>query len=196
MKFRVAFLPLTAAATAITAVTHGLAVGAAETDPAPVVSEAPSPKSRMGAAIRDDVDAERKRASERERRLKLRERALAAAEKRLSDKMTQDDGAVAEPLPSPAEAESERFGSLARIYQGMKPKKAAAVFEKLDLRMQVEVAMRMKERSVALIIAYMDPAQAAALTTALAEPSKVAVKASETRAATNPDAANSVSSGN
>jgi flagellar motility protein MotE (MotC chaperone) len=50
----------------------------------------------------------------------------------------------------------------------MKPAKAAVVFEKLAMDVQMKVAQRMRERSTAMILASMTPKGAAALSMALA----------------------------
>ncbi|MBZ6379231.1 hypothetical protein B5C34_08825 [Pacificimonas flava] len=169
---RITFLPLMAAAAATTALTHALAVGAAETKPAEIEAEASSvAENRMSAAIRGDLEKRDVDAAQQARALKLRERSLAAAEKRISDAAATEE--QAEEPAAEEDPQAAQYDSLARIYQTMKPKKAAAVFEQLDLTVQVEVSRRMRERSVALVIANMGPKQAAALTMALAQPAGV-----------------------
>lgn len=174
LKRRIAFLPLMVLAAAGTAVTQGIAVGAVgAAEPGADIEvrteEEAALSNRMGNAIREDMDDRAEQQAARDEALTLRERAIAAAEKRLSDDLAEDQtvGSV------PAEPEVNQFDSLARIYQTMKPKRAAAIFEQLELRVQVEVASRMRERSVALIIAYMNPERAAMLTMALAEPEMI-----------------------
>ncbi|MDB5670946.1 MAG: signal peptide protein, partial [Alphaproteobacteria bacterium] len=55
-----------------------------------------------------------------------------------------------------------------RIYQSMKPAKAAIVFEQLAMDVQMQVAKRMRDRSTAMIMAAMTPNGAASLSMALA----------------------------
>jgi flagellar motility protein MotE (MotC chaperone) len=81
--------------------------------------------------------------------------------------------AAAPPPAAPGKAgapgsDNPHFDELARIYQAMKPKAAAVVFEQLAMDVQVEVAQRMRERATAGILAAMSPKGAAALTMAMA----------------------------
>ena len=99
--------------------------------------------------------------------LDLREQAARAAEARLTTQMQTrppaDSRANARPDP-----QEDQFDSLARIYQAMKPAKAAKVFEQLDLEVQLGVAKRMRDRSTAMLLAAMTPEGAARLSMALA----------------------------
>ncbi|MCZ6722083.1 MAG: hypothetical protein O7A65_11160 [Proteobacteria bacterium] len=61
------------------------------------------------------------------------------------------------------------MGSLVKIYQNMKPKDAARIFNELDFDVLVEVLERMRETSAAPILARMDSERAKALTLELAE---------------------------
>src|SRR5579862_3109776 len=59
--------------------------------------------------------------------------------------------------------------SLVKIYEAMKPKDAAQIFEQLDLPVLLSVLQRMKELKTAPILAAMDPTKAKVVTTALAQ---------------------------
>lgn len=128
----------------------------------------PVEATRLGASIGDDLAARDRQAAQKARALDLREQAARAAEARLK---AAAPAAAPGQFPEVAAAQAsdeQRYAGLARIYQAMKPKAAAQVFQQLALPLQVEVARRMRERSTALILAAMDPAKAAALTTAMA----------------------------
>ena len=58
--------------------------------------------------------------------------------------------------------------SLVKIYENMKPKDAARIFEKMELDTLLEVAERMKERKLAPIMAKMNPEKARDMTVELA----------------------------
>ena len=60
--------------------------------------------------------------------------------------------------------ESENLQSLVKIYENMKPKDAAKIFEELDMVILVEVINKMKELKVAPILSNMNPAKARELT--------------------------------
>src|SRR3546814_4430099 len=54
--------------------------------------------------------------------------------------------------------------SLVKIYESMKPKDAARIFEELDMEVLLEVVERMKERKTAPILAEMNPERAKTVT--------------------------------
>ncbi|MEP9359769.1 hypothetical protein [Sphingomonas sp. KR3-1] len=136
--------------------------------------------TRLGNAITQDMSDRDAAAARRKRGLDLREQAAKAASARLAADMearkkqeeAQQQGAAgangAPPAPgAPLPAEAQ-FDELARIYQAMKPKAAAVVFEQLDMEVQMKVAQRMRERSTAMIMAAMTPKGAATLSMAMA----------------------------
>ena len=65
--------------------------------------------------------------------------------------------------------EDNKMRSLVKIYENMKPKEAAKIFEQLDMNILLEVIERMKEQRVAPIMAEMDPSKAKAVTAELAQ---------------------------
>ena len=64
--------------------------------------------------------------------------------------------------------ENEQLQSLVKVYETMKPKDAARIFARLNMDIQLEVAMRMKEAKMAPIMAAMPAEAAEALTVELA----------------------------
>ena len=56
-----------------------------------------------------------------------------------------------------------------KIYENMKPKDAARIFEELDMAVLLDVIERMKERKTAPILAQMNPKRAKAITLELAK---------------------------
>jgi flagellar motility protein MotE (MotC chaperone) len=159
MKPRLTLLMLLSAAAGASVLANTVSAA----DPAPQAAD-----TRLGVSIRQDFAQRDQEAARRKRELDLREQAAKAAEQRLQAGM----GAQAQPGPrgenTPPDPHEERFTELARIYQTMRPKQAAAVFERLDMKLQVEVARRMRDRSTASIMASMSPEGAAALTMAMA----------------------------
>lgn len=117
------------------------------------------------SARRAELD---KRASE----ISQREVLLQAAEKRIDDKIAKlqslekDIGGI---VDKKSEEEQARIKSLVKIYETMKPRDAARIFEQLDMPVLLDVVENMKERSAAPILAAMDPGKAKAVTLALAE---------------------------
>jgi len=137
---------------------------------AAAVAEGQPQPTRMGVAIQQSMAERDKAAARRNRALDLREQAARAAEQRLKADMQAREQAAPRVRPGAADAEPEenQYDSLARIYQAMKPAKAARVFEQLDLGVQTKVAQKMRDRSTAMILAAMTPEGAARLSMALA----------------------------
>lgn len=150
---------------AFTAIAAGLSAVAA------AVAQPDNGEGRFGQSIRQDMSARDRAAAARQRQLDLREQATKAAEMRLAS-AAPEAAATAPPAEKPAEqekSESERLDGLAKIYQAMKPKAAAPIFQQLTLEVQVKVAARMRERSAAQIMAAMEPKAAATLSMAIAK---------------------------
>lgn len=134
---------------------------------AAAVAEAPAPPTRMGVSIKQSVEERDRAAARRNRALDLREQAARAAEARLKADM-EASGPPAARTSAKADPQEDQFDALARIYQAMKPVKAAKVFEQLELEVQMKVAQKMRDRSTAMILAAMSPEAAARLSMALA----------------------------
>lgn len=154
MMTRPSLLMLMAVSSGLSAVAHAVGV------------VAPEEQTRLGSAIEKDIAARDRNAAQRARALEMREQAAKAIEARLGGGTGTATGTASG--PAPVDPIAERYAELARIYQAMKPKAAAAVFEQLAMDVQVEVAQRMRERSTAAIMASMSPRGAATLTMALA----------------------------
>ena len=145
------------------------------TEQAPVLSMAGSRAPSLTEeeiAVLQKLAARREELDKRERELELRENLLAAAEKRLDGKLSElkkVQGAVSGLLKKHDAEEEAKLAQLVKMYEIMKPKEAAAIFEKLDKDVLLDVVERMREQKSGPIIAKMDPVKAEQLTTALAE---------------------------
>ncbi len=109
--------------------------------------------------------------------LDLREKLLKAAEQRLDGKLADLKGlqdSIKVLLKTHDDEQEAKLKSLVKIYETMKPKDAANVFEKLDMNIMLNVIERMKEAKIAPIIAAMDPEKAKAMTEELAGRRKIA----------------------
>lgn len=107
----------------------------------------------------------------RERQLEMRETMLKATEQRVDQKiakLSSLQGEIQKLLHQNDQAEEERLRSLVKVYEAMKPKDAARIFENLDQNVLLDVTERMKEAKIAPILASMDPAAAQAVTVKLA----------------------------
>lgn len=102
----------------------------------------------------------------------LRENLLAATEKRLNSKLAELTGLknrIQELLKKHDKQQEAKLKSLVKIYETMKPKNAARIFEQLEMDILLDVVERMREAKTAIIFAAMDPAKAKAVTSRLAE---------------------------
>lgn len=102
----------------------------------------------------------------------LREKLLAATEKRLNSKLAELTGLksrIQELLKKHDKQQEAKLKSLVKIYETMKPKNAARIFEQLEMDILLDVVERMREAKTAVIFAAMDPTKAKAVTSRLAE---------------------------
>lgn len=108
----------------------------------------------------------------RERALGDREALIAATEKRIDDKLVelQHVQVTIEGLVKRHDADQDaQLDSLVKIYENMKPKDAAQIFEDLEMDVLLDVVERMKERKVAPVLALMNPEKAREVTLELAQ---------------------------
>ncbi|MEI6987432.1 MAG: hypothetical protein WCK65_15015, partial [Rhodospirillaceae bacterium] len=115
------------------------------------------------------------RRMELERRSKMidqREALMVATEKRLEQKLAELEGLrvkITELLKQVDDKQKAQLESLVRIYENMKPKEAARIFEQLEPEVLIRVVERMKDTKTAAVLAAMDPIKARDVTTRLAE---------------------------
>lgn len=102
----------------------------------------------------------------------MREALLSAAEKRIEQKLKEMEKVRTEIqnlLKMGDERQSQQLDSLVKIYETMKPKEAARIFEELEMPVLLDVIQKMKETKTAPILAAMDPMKAKQVTAALVE---------------------------
>lgn len=102
----------------------------------------------------------------------MREALLSAAEKRIEQKLKEMEkvrNEIQNLLKMGDERQSQQLESLVKIYETMKPKEAARIFEELELPVLLDVIQKMKETKTAPILAAMDPVKAKQVTSALVE---------------------------
>ncbi len=111
-----------------------------------------------------------------EKEIRMKESVLEATEQRLDNKITEIktfEKTMRELLKEYDEKEDAKIRSLVKIYENMKPKEAARIFDELEMPILLLVADRMSERRAAPIFAKMSPLKAKQLTVELAEQRKV-----------------------
>jgi len=132
----------------------------------------PSPAER---AILERLQERRTELDQRGRELDMRENLLKAAEKRLEGRIVELkdlETRVNNAVQAKTDGEAARFKNLVTMYDNMKAKDAAKIFDRLDLRVLVEVATQLNPRSMADVMALMSPDAAERLTLELAARSR------------------------
>lgn len=122
--------------------------------------------------IISDLMARRRDLDIRERQLEHREALLKATESQVNQKLGELKNLREDLrglLGQQEKEEENRIKSLVKIYEGMKPKDAANVFNTLDMDIMLSIVSRMSERKSAPILAAMDASKARALTVLLAQ---------------------------
>lgn len=119
----------------------------------------------------DQLAERRKTLNRWEQEIAQRDALLKAAETRIDQKV-KELKAIQASLDSLIKVYDDQqdgqIRSLVKIYENMKPKDAARIFQELDMETLLLVAERMKERKLAPIMAQMNPGKAKEVTVELA----------------------------
>lgn len=129
------------------------------------------PPSAAELRLLQDLRTRKDALDTRERRLDQRDELLQAAELKLQAKL-DDLTTLQKQLEKADDARRERdganWGGLVRMYEDMKPRDAAAIFNVLDMSVLLEVLDRMDERKAAAVLSNMLPERARLVTQMLA----------------------------
>lgn len=109
--------------------------------------------------------------AERSDAIERREIVLKAAEQRIGQKLDELKGMQAtleKLLKAYDQQQKGQIESLIKIYENLKPKDAAQIFEELEMETLLMVAEGMKERKLAPVLAQLSPARAKEITEELA----------------------------
>lgn len=126
--------------------------------------------------ILEQLSSRRQELDAREKKLAAREALMTAAEKQVDTKvgeLTKLKSEIEQLLGTQKKEEDARINSLVKIYESMKAKDAAAIFNTLDMDILLQVVSRMKEAKSSPIIAAMATERAKDLTVRLAEQKKL-----------------------
>lgn len=113
------------------------------------------------------ADLERREAS-----IDTRANLLRATEQRIEAKIShlmEMQATIIRLLKQHDKEKEAKMRSLVKIYEKMKPKDAARIFEELDMRILLDIVERMREARTAPIMAKLSSAKAKAVTASLAE---------------------------
>jgi flagellar motility protein MotE (MotC chaperone) len=127
--------------------------------------------SKAELSVLESLAARRVELQKRAETLDMREQILVAAEKRVEDRIAElkeIEQKINAQITEIDEAQEEKMAGLVSMYEGMKPKDAARIFERLDMGVLLDVVKRMQPRKMSAVLAAMDPVVAQDLTVELA----------------------------
>jgi flagellar motility protein MotE (MotC chaperone) len=134
-----------------------------------------APVSPAERALLERLGQRREQLDERQRELETRENLLKAADRKLESRINElkdlegKPGGSAGGVEATAEQQqAQGLKNLVTMYETMKPKEAARVFDKLELSVLVPVVNAMNPRKMAEVLAAMSPEAASKLTVELA----------------------------
>jgi flagellar motility protein MotE (MotC chaperone) len=121
-------------------------------------------------AILERLQERRLELDKRARELDLRENMIKEAEARLEARTKGPKQTESRPGGGQRSevADSARFKSLATMYENMKPKDAARIFDRLDIKVLIDMTSLINPRRMSDILAQMSPEAAERLTNELA----------------------------
>jgi len=129
------------------------------------------PISTAERAILERLHERRQELDKRARELEMRENMLKDAESKLDSRMNELKAMETQYGPGgkkKEEAEASRMKGLVTMYENMKAKDAAKIFDRLDIKVLIEMATQINPRRMADIMAQMNPDAAEKLTNELA----------------------------
>jgi flagellar motility protein MotE (MotC chaperone) len=122
-------------------------------------------------AVLESLGERRQSLQKQEGQLDLREKLLQATEERLQkrvDELKKLEKRIEVAVEEKKRQEKNEIAGLVTMYESMKPKDAARIFDRLSLPILLKVVRQMKPRKMADILARMSPDAAERLTVAIA----------------------------
>jgi flagellar motility protein MotE (MotC chaperone) len=136
-----------------------------------VMIDSSRPSSPAERAILERLQERRQEIEARGRELEIRDGLMKAAEMRLEARVAElktMEARVTAAVQNREDSDSVRFKSLVTMYENMKPKDAAKIFDRLDLTILVQVTALINPRKMSDILGQMSPETAERLTVELA----------------------------
>ncbi len=136
-----------------------------------VVPAQGQPVSPSERAILERLQSRRQELEARAREIDIRESLLKAAEKRIESKvqeMKAVESRIAAVSEQKTEADAAHFKGIITMYESMKPKDAAKVFDRLEMPVLFEIASQIAPRKMSEILGLMSTEAAERLTTEMA----------------------------
>jgi flagellar motility protein MotE (MotC chaperone) len=129
------------------------------------------PVSPSERAILERLQSRRQELEARAREIDIRESLLKAAEKRIEarvEELKAVESRISTANGQKSEADAARFKGIVTMYEAMKPKDAAKVFDRLEMPVLIEIASQIAPRRMSDILGQMSAEAAERLTVELA----------------------------
>lgn len=143
----------------------------AKPDGVVVYPDQTAPVSASERAILERLQQRRQELESRAREIDIRESLLKSAEKRIETRVEElkaVESRITTATGQKSEADAARFKGIITMYEGMKPKDAAKVFDRLEMGVLFEIASQIAPRKMSDILGLMQPEAAERLTVELA----------------------------
>ncbi len=133
-------------------------------DPLAISSEKEIEYLSKLAARRAELDKREALLIEREKALEI----TAKKQKEKNEDLKKLKEAIEAALNKTDKTQTDRFSKLVKIYEGMKPKSAAQIFDRMDISILKEITPLMSQRKISTIMEQMNVVKAKELSLALA----------------------------
>ncbi len=136
-----------------------------------VYPEQASPVSPSERAVLERLQARRQELEARAREIDIRENLLKAAEKRIesrAEELKATESRITAATQQKTESDAARFKGIVTMYENMKPKDAAKVFDHLEMPVLIEIATQIAPRKMSDILGLMATESAERLTVEMA----------------------------
>ncbi len=143
----------------------------AKPDGVVVYPDQSQPVSASERAILERLQSRRQELETRAREIDIRESLLKAAEKRIESRVEElkaVESRISTATEQKGAADAARFKGIITMYEGMKPKDAAKVFDRLEMSVLFEIASQIAPRKMSDILGLMSTEAAERLTVELA----------------------------
>jgi flagellar motility protein MotE (MotC chaperone) len=133
--------------------------------------EGQAPVSASERAILERLQSRRQELEARAREIDIRESLLKAAEKKVESRVEELKGVesrISTATDQKNETDAARFKGIITMYESMKPKDAAKVFDRLEMPVLYQIASQIAPRKMSDILGLMSPDVAERLTTEMA----------------------------
>jgi len=133
--------------------------------------EGQAPVSASERAILERLQSRRQELEARAREIDIRESLLKAAEQKVESRVEELKGVesrISTATEQKNEADAARFKGIITMYESMKPKDAAKVFDRLEMPVLYQIASQIAPRKMSDILGQMSPDVAERLTTEMA----------------------------